>query len=98
MSKDIFIKVLGQERSVSGIAGRCDEKNEFIKTVRGDIMIGRNTKNFTGFILQDNEKIYFHVQDRIFNFISEEVGLVAAFKKKTIISQEYFLHGYTSDG
>lgn len=61
-------------------------------------MIGRNTKNFTGFILQDNEKICFHMQDRIFNFISEEVGLVAAFKKKTIISQEYFLHGYTSDG
>ncbi len=61
-------------------------------------MIGRNIKNFTGFILQDNEKIYFHMQDRIFNFISEEVGLVAAFKKKTIISQEYFLHGYTSDG
>ncbi len=31
-------------------------------------MIQRNTDNFTGFIIQDTEKVYFHAQDKIFYF------------------------------
>ena len=43
-------------------------------------MISRNTNNFTGFISQGNdEKIYFHAQDKIFNFITGEVGIFAEF-------------------
>ena len=30
-------------------------------------MISRNTDNFTGYIIQGEEKIYFHAQDKVFN-------------------------------
>lgn len=39
-------------------------------------MISRNTSNFTGFIIQDKEKVYFHAHDKIFNFITEGVGFL----------------------
>lgn len=61
-------------------------------------MISRNVDNFTGYILQESEKIYFHCQDKIFNFVSGEVGLVAEYSKKILKSPDLFLHGYTSDG
>ena len=39
-------------------------------------MIQRNTDNFTGFIIQDKEKVYFHTQDKIFYFISKGAGFL----------------------
>ena len=61
-------------------------------------MIQRNTDNFTGFIIQDREKVYFHAQDRIFYFISEGVGIFACLMKRDLKSPDHFLHGYTADG
>lgn len=61
-------------------------------------MIQRNTENFTGFIIQDKGKIYFHAQDKIFYFISEGVGIFADVMKRDLKSPDYFLHGYTADG
>ena len=61
-------------------------------------MIQRNTDNFTGFIIQDREKVYFHAQDRIFYFISEGVGIFAGLMKRDLKSPDHFLHGYTADG
>lgn len=61
-------------------------------------MIQRNTDNFTGFIIQDKEKVYFHAQDRIFYFISEGVGIFAGLMKRDLKSPDHFLHGYTADG
>jgi len=61
-------------------------------------LIQRNTDNFTGFIIQDKEKMFFHAQDKIFNFISDGIGLFADVIKKNIKSPDYYLHGYTTDG
>ncbi len=61
-------------------------------------MIQRNTDNFTGFIIQDREKVYFHAQDRIFYFISEGVDIFAGLMKRDLKSPDHFLHGYTADG
>lgn len=61
-------------------------------------MISRNTDNFTGFVIQDEEKIYFHAQDKVFNFITEGVGIFAEFSKSVIKSPDHFLHGYSTDG
>ena len=61
-------------------------------------MIQRNTENFTGFIIQDRERVYFHAQDKVFLFISEGVGIFASLMKKDLKSPDYFLHGYTADG
>lgn len=61
-------------------------------------MIQRNTDNFTGFIIQDKEKVYFHAQDRIFYFISEGAGIFAGLMKRDLKSPDHFLHGYTADG
>lgn len=61
-------------------------------------MIQRNTDNFTGFIIQDKEKVYFHAQDKIFYFIFEGVGIFADVINKTIKSPDCFLQGYTTDG
>lgn len=44
-------------------------------------MISRNTDSFTGFVFQGEEKIYFHAQDKVFNFITEGVGILAEFSK-----------------
>lgn len=61
-------------------------------------MISRNTDNFTGYINQDEEKIYFHAQDKVFNFITEGVGIFAEFAKRKIKSPDHFLYGYSTDG
>lgn len=61
-------------------------------------MIQRNTENFTGFIIQDKEKVYFHAQDKIFYFISEGAGFFADVMKRDLKSPDKFLHGYTADG
>ena len=61
-------------------------------------MIQRNTDNFTGFIIQDKEKVYFHAQDRIFYFISEGASIFAGLMKRDLKSPDHFLHGYTADG
>ena len=61
-------------------------------------MIQRNTDNFTGFIIQDKEKVYFHAQDKIFYFISEGAGIFAGLIKRDLKSPDHFLHGYTADG
>lgn len=47
-------------------------------------MIQRNTDNFTGFIIQDKEKIYFYVQDKIFYFISKGAGIFAGLMKQDL--------------
>ena len=65
---------------------------------RDDHMISRKVDNFTGYVLQESKKIYFHCQDKIFNFVSEEVGIAAEFSKTILKSPDLFLHGYTSDG
>lgn len=59
-------------------------------------MISRNTDNFTGFVFQGEEKIYFHAQDKVFNFITEGVGILAEFSKNVMKSPEHFLYGYSS--
>lgn len=61
-------------------------------------MISRNTDNFTGFVFQGEEKIYFHAQDKVFNFITEGVGILAEFSKNVMKSPEHFLYGYSTDG
>ena len=61
-------------------------------------MIQRNTDNFTGFIIQDKEKLYFHAQDKIFYFISKGSGIVAGLMKQDLKSPDHFLYGYTADG
>lgn len=61
-------------------------------------MISRNTDNFTGYINQDEGKIYFHVQDKVFNFITEGVGIFAEFAKNKIKAPDHFLYGYSTDG
>ena len=61
-------------------------------------MISRNTDNFTGYIIQGEEKIYFHAQDKVFNFITEGVGIFAEFSKSVMKSPDHFLHGYSTDG
>ena len=61
-------------------------------------MIQRNTDNFTGFIIQDKEKIYFYVQDKIFYFISKGAGIFAGLMKQDLKSPDHFLYGYTTDG
>lgn len=61
-------------------------------------MIRRNTDNFTGFIVQNEDKRYFHAQDKIFNFITEGVGIFAEHSKCRMKSPDHFLHGYTTDG
>ena len=61
-------------------------------------MISRNTDNFTGFVIQDEEKIYFHAQDKVFNFITKGVGIFAEFSESVMKSPDYFLHGYSTDG
>lgn len=53
-------------------------------------MISRNTDNFTGFVFQGEEKIYFHAQDKVFNFITEGVGILAEFSKNVMKSPEHF--------
>lgn len=45
-------------------------------------MISRKVDNFTGYVLQESKKVYFHFQDKIFNFVSEEVGIAAEYPKK----------------
>ncbi len=42
--------------------------------------------------------MFFHAQDKIFNFISDGIGLFADVIKKNIKSPDYYLHGYTTDG
>ena len=61
-------------------------------------MIRRNTTNFTGYILQNEEKIFYHAQDKIFYFIVEGAGILADIVKRKLVSPEHFLYGYTSDG
>ena len=61
-------------------------------------MISRNTDSFTGFVFQGEEKIYFHAQDKVFNFITEGVGILAEFSKNVMKSPEHFLYGYSTDG
>ncbi len=61
-------------------------------------MIQRNTNNFTGFIIQDTEKVYFHAQDKIFYFISKGAGIFAGLMKQDLKSPDHFLYGYTADG
>lgn len=61
-------------------------------------MIGRNTENFTGYIIQDKDKVYFHAENKIFNFIAEGTGIFASMMQRTLSSPDYFLHGYTTDG
>ena len=61
-------------------------------------MIGRNTENFTGFIIQDKDKVFFHAENKIFNFIAEGTGVFASMLQKTFSSPDHFLHGYTTDG
>lgn len=61
-------------------------------------MIQRNTDNFTGFIIQDTEKVYFHAQDKIFYFISKGAGIFAGLMKQDLKSPDHFLYGYTADG
>ena len=61
-------------------------------------MIQRNTDNFTGFIIQDKEKVYFHAQDKIFYFISKGAGIGAGLMKQDLKSPDHFLYGYTADG
>lgn len=53
-------------------------------------MISRNTDNFTGYIIQGEEKIYFHAQDKVFNFITEGVGIFAEFSKSVMKSPDHF--------
>lgn len=64
-------------------------------------MISRNTDSFTGFVFQGEEKIYFHAQDKVFNFITEGVGILAEFSKNVMKSPEHFfvriLNGRLSD-
>ena len=61
-------------------------------------MMGRNTANFTGFILQGKEKMFFHTQDKVFYFIAEDAGFFANAIKKNLSSPDQFLYGYTSEG
>ena len=61
-------------------------------------MISRNTDNFTGYVIQGEEKIYFHAQDKVFNFITQGVGIFAEFSKSIMKSPDHFLHGYSTDG
>jgi len=61
-------------------------------------MISRKTDNFTGFIIQDKEKICFHAENRIFNFMSEGVGIFNLFGQRELKAPDMFLHGYTTDG
>ena len=61
-------------------------------------MISRNTENFTGFIMQDEERVYFHAENKIFNFIAEGAGFFAGIMQRTFYSPDHFLHGYTTDG
>lgn len=61
-------------------------------------MIQRNTDNFTGFIIQDTEKVYFHAQDKIFYFISKGAGIFAGLMKQDLKSPDHFLYGYIADG
>lgn len=62
--------------------------------MKDEKMIQRNTDNFTGFIIQDKEKVYFHAQDKIFYFISKGAGIVAGLMKQDFKSSDHFLHGY----
>ena len=61
-------------------------------------MIRRNTDNFTGFILQGEEKVFFHAQEKVFYFIAEGAGLFADDIKRNLLSPDHFFYGYTSDG
>lgn len=61
-------------------------------------MISRNTDNFTGYVIQGEEKIYFHAQDKVFNFIKERVGIFAEVSKSVMKSPDHFLYGYSTDG
>lgn len=61
-------------------------------------MIQRNTDNFTGFIIQGEEKVFFHAQEKIFYFIPEGAGFLTDIIEKNIKSPDFFLHGYTADG
>ena len=51
-------------------------------------MISRNTDNFTGYIIQGEEKIYFHAQDKVFNFITEGVGIFAELNRRIIFCMD----------
>ena len=62
------------------------------------MMISRKTDNFTGFVLQDKEKVFFHAIDKIFYFISEGAGFFASMEKNVLYSPDYFWYGYTTDG
>ena len=61
-------------------------------------MISRKTDNFTGYILQDSKKVFFHAIDKIFYFISEGAGLFADVAENRLYSPDYFWYGYTTDG
>ena len=61
-------------------------------------MLKRDIDNFTGFIFQEEEKIFFHAQNNIFYFITGRVGILADILQKDLVAQDYFLYGYTSDG
>lgn len=61
-------------------------------------MISRNTENFTGCIIQNEDKVFFHAENKIFNFIAEEVGIFADMRQRTFSSPDHFLYGYTTDG
>jgi len=61
-------------------------------------MISRNTNNFTGYVIQGEKKIYFHAQDKVFNFITKGVGIFAELSKSVMKSPDHFLHGYSTDG
>lgn len=61
-------------------------------------MISRKTDNFTGYILQDEKKFFFHAIDKIFYFISEGAGIFADMGENNLFSPDYFWYGYTTDG
>ena len=45
-------------------------------------MLKRDIDNFTGFIFQEEEKIFFHAQNNIFYFITGRVGILADILQK----------------
>lgn len=61
-------------------------------------MISRKTEDFTGYILQDEKKFYFHAINKVFYFISEGAGIFADLEEKKLVSPDYFWYGYTTDG
>lgn len=61
-------------------------------------MINRRLDDFTGFIIEEDDKIPFYASDKQFHFMAEGIGPFAEFNKQIIHCDDNYMHGYTSEG